>query len=90
MSVSFENIVAAAAEISDVVVRTPTVYSGAISAAFGADIFLKLEVLQRTGSFKDRGALVKLLSLTNRQKKMASSQFPQAIMHKELRIMPSV
>jgi threonine dehydratase len=68
MTVSFENITAAAAEISDAVVRTPTVHSGALSATFGAEIFLKLEVLQRTGSFKDRGALVKLLSLTDKQK----------------------
>jgi len=68
MPVSFENIIAAAADISGVIVRTPTVYSGALSTAYCADIFLKLEVLQRTGSFKDRGALVKLLSLTNKQK----------------------
>jgi threonine dehydratase len=69
MTVSFENITAAAAEIAGVVVRTPTVYSAALSRAFGAKVYLKLEVLQRTGSFKDRGALVKLLSLTDKQRK---------------------
>ena len=69
MTVSFENITAAAAEIAGAVVRTPTVHSGALSAALGAEIYLKLEVLQRTGSFKDRGALVKLLSLTDKQRK---------------------
>ena len=69
MTVSLEGITAAANEISGVVVRTPTVHSVALSAALDAEIYLKLEVLQRTGSFKDRGALVKLLSLTNRQKK---------------------
>ena len=69
MTVSFENITAAAAEIAGAVVRTPTVHSGALSAALGAEIYLKLEVLQRTGSFKDRGALVKLLSLTDKRRK---------------------
>lgn len=64
MSVSIDDIRAAAAAIDGQVVRTPTVRSGALSAALGADIFVKLETLQRTGSFKDRGALYKLLSLT--------------------------
>ncbi len=43
--------------------RTPIVRSAALSDEYGADVFLKLETLQRTGSFKDRGALVKLMSL---------------------------
>ena len=46
------------------VVRTPCVRSGPLSDLTGADVWLKLETLQRTGSFKDRGALVKLESLT--------------------------
>lgn len=53
----------AAELLSGQVVRTPTVPSGPLSAATGAHVFLKLETLQRTGSFKDRGALVKLRSL---------------------------
>jgi threonine dehydratase len=69
MTVSFESISAAAEAIADVVVRTPTIASAPLSAALGADIYLKLEVLQRTGSFKDRGALVKLLSLSDQQRK---------------------
>ncbi len=69
MTVSLEGITAAANQISGVVVRTPTVHSVALSAALDTEIYLKLEILQRTGSFKDRGALVKLLSLTNKQKK---------------------
>ena len=68
VTISLESITAAADAISGVVVRTPTVHSAALSSAFGADIFLKLEVLQRTGSFKDRGALVKLLSLSDEQR----------------------
>ncbi|MDH5557787.1 MAG: pyridoxal-phosphate dependent enzyme, partial [Alphaproteobacteria bacterium] len=63
MSVSIADIRATAARIADQVVATPTVYSAALSDLYGAEIYLKLENLQRTGSFKDRGALAKLLSL---------------------------
>lgn len=63
MPVTLSDIRAAAAEIAGEVVRTPIVRSGALSAEYGADVFLKLETLQRTGSFKDRGSLVKLKSL---------------------------
>jgi threonine dehydratase len=45
------------------VVRTPVVRSPALSAQLGARVFLKLENLQPTGSFKVRGAFAKLLSL---------------------------
>ena len=43
--------------------RTPTVYSHTSSETARRDVFLKLENLQRTGSFKLRGALHKLLTL---------------------------
>ena len=45
--------------------RTPLVRSETLSAASGRDVFLKLENLQVTGSFKVRGVLNKLLSLTD-------------------------
>ncbi|NKB57823.1 MAG: threonine ammonia-lyase [Alphaproteobacteria bacterium] len=64
MSVTIADIRAAAALIEGQVVRTPIVRSGALSDQLGCDIFIKLETLQHTGSFKDRGALVKLKSLT--------------------------
>lgn len=67
MSVTIEDIRVAASRIEGQVVATPTVRSAALSAEYGADIFLKLECLQRTGSFKDRGALAKLLSLDGAQ-----------------------
>lgn len=44
--------------------RTPLVHSNAVSERLGADIYLKLECLQKTGSFKPRGAFNKLLSLS--------------------------
>lgn len=64
MTVSIEQIRDAAAAIEGQVVRTPIVRSGALSEALGCDLFLKLETLQRTGSFKDRGSLVKLQGLS--------------------------
>ena len=43
--------------------RTPTELSLPLSTLAGADLYLKLENLQRTGSFKIRGALNKLLAM---------------------------
>src|SRR5262249_40957798 len=44
--------------------RTPLVHSAALSHRLGAPVYLKLECLQKTGSFKPRGAFNKMLSLT--------------------------
>lgn len=44
--------------------RTPLVHSTTLSHESGATVYLKLECLQKTGSFKPRGAFNKLLSLT--------------------------
>jgi threonine dehydratase len=48
---------------------TPVVFSPMLSAETGAQVFLKLDNFQRTGSFKERGALNCLLTLTDEQKK---------------------
>lgn len=63
MTVTMDDIRQAAAMLEGEVIRTPTVHSPSLSALTGAGVFLKLETLQRTGSFKDRGSLVKLKSL---------------------------
>jgi threonine dehydratase len=55
---------AAAEQIAGVVMRTPFLPAPRLSKATGADIHVKYENLQATSSFKERGALVKLLSLT--------------------------
>src|SRR5579871_1079366 len=60
---------AAAARIAGAVLRTPTVAAPALGAALGLDVALKLEILQRTGSFKERGALNKLAGLTRAEAK---------------------
>ncbi|MDP6708354.1 MAG: pyridoxal-phosphate dependent enzyme [Alphaproteobacteria bacterium] len=64
MAVSLAEIETASELLRGVVVRTPCIASGKLSVLTGADLRLKLENLQYTGSFKDRGALVKLASLT--------------------------
>lgn len=64
MPVTIDEIRAAAELIAGEVVRTPTVPAPSLSETYGAEVHLKLETLQRTGSFKDRGALVKLKSLS--------------------------
>jgi len=48
--------------------ETPTVYSYTFSEGAGCDVHLKLENLQRTGSFKVRGALNKVLGLSEAER----------------------
>jgi threonine dehydratase len=63
MSVLAADIARARAAISDVALRTPLLPSAVLSERCGAQVVLKAENLQRTGSFKLRGALNKLASL---------------------------
>ena len=57
------DIDAAAKVIAPFAVRTPLLPSPALNARVGAKVFLKPELLQRTGSFKFRGAFNKLSSI---------------------------
>jgi len=57
MSVSMQNIREASDFLKGRVRRTPVEYSAALSDRLGVDVWLKLENLQVTGSFKVRGAL---------------------------------
>jgi threonine dehydratase len=68
MAITLEEIRHAAELIRGKVVETPCPRSHKLSELTGAQVVLKLENLQFTGSFKDRGALVKLLSLTREQR----------------------
>ncbi|WP_217242725.1 threonine/serine dehydratase [Streptomyces sp. AC555_RSS877] len=58
----------AAERIAGHVVRTPTVPSPGLSTLLGVPVTAKLELLQRTGSFKVRGATAKLLSLSGAER----------------------
>ena len=60
--VSLADIRAAEQRIAGHIIRTPLVYSPAISALTGARVYLKLETLQKAGSFKVRGAGNKILA----------------------------
>jgi len=59
--ISIENVRQAAEMIKGKVIRTPLVHSPSLSRMFGAEIYLKLENLQKTGSFKIRGATYSIL-----------------------------
>ncbi len=64
MKPTFADIQAAAARIHGHVAVTPCVHAVTLSRITGAEVFLKFENLQFTASFKERGALNKLLLLT--------------------------
>ncbi|HEY4986944.1 MAG TPA: threonine ammonia-lyase [Bradyrhizobium sp.] len=66
--VTIDDVRAAAKAIHGAVERTPTRHSDTLSRIVGAEIHLKFENLQYTASFKERGALNKLLSLTDEEK----------------------
>src|SRR5512136_876846 len=55
--------------IGPYVTRTPLLRSVLLSAQLGCDMWLKLENRQHTGSFKPRGALNKILSLSAEERK---------------------
>ena len=84
MTVRLENIQEAAEAIRGEIVRTPCTRSRTLSEITGADIRLKFENHQFTASFKDRGALVKLLSLSPEERKagviaMSAGNHAQAV-----------
>ena len=66
--VTFADIEAAAERIEGAVVRTPTLLSRTLSERTGATVYVKLENLQFTGAYKERGALNRLLQLNDEQK----------------------
>jgi len=59
--ISIESVQEAAKSIKGKVIRTPLVSSPSLSKMFGGEIYLKLENLQKTGSFKIRGATHSIL-----------------------------
>ena len=64
MGITLDDVKAAAEAIEGEIVKTPCTHSRTLSELTGAELALKFENLQHTGSFKDRGSLVKLKSLT--------------------------
>ena len=66
-AVTLADIQAARERLGDAVYRTPCARSETLSRQTGQNIFLKLENLQMTGSFKERGALNRIATLTPEQ-----------------------
>ena len=67
-TVSLAEIEQARERIRNFIYLSPCQRSEEISAMTGADVYLKLDNLQRTGAFKERGALNKILTLTAEEK----------------------
>ncbi|MEU7928132.1 threonine/serine dehydratase [Micromonospora sp. NPDC049801] len=66
--IELADIEAAAGRIAGHVIHTPTVPSPGLSELLGVPVTAKLELLQRTGSFKARGAAAKLLVLDDAER----------------------
>lgn len=62
------DVTAAAALLDGVITRTPAQRSRVLSELVGTDVWLKCENLQRTGSFKIRGAYTRLARLSDEEK----------------------
>jgi len=60
----FADVAAAYTRLAGTVVRTPLVRADALDAAAGRPVFVKAECLQRTGSFKYRGASNRIMQLS--------------------------
>jgi threonine dehydratase len=66
--ISLDDVRAAAARLRDRIHRTPVITCRSFDEATGYSLFFKCENLQRAGSFKIRGALNKLLTLSDRDR----------------------
>jgi threonine dehydratase len=65
MTISFKDIEIAYKKIKDHITKTPLVSNDYINNLLDADVYFKLENLQNTGSFKLRGAMHKMLTLSS-------------------------
>ncbi|HWD22599.1 MAG TPA: threonine ammonia-lyase, partial [Burkholderiales bacterium] len=89
--VGIDDIRAAARRISGAVERTPCMHSRTLSRLTGAEVFLKFENLQFTASFKERGALNKLASLSEAERRrgviaMSAGNHAQAVAYHAARL----
>ena len=68
-AVAVADVEAARARLTGVIYETPCAYSQSLSDLTGARVFVKLENLQMTGSFKERGAANVLLQLSDEERR---------------------
>jgi threonine dehydratase len=64
---TFEDVLDAAGRLDGAAVKTPLITNAALDAATGAKVFVKAECLQRTGSFKFRGAYNRISRLAGEE-----------------------
>ena len=91
MTITLQDIRDAAVTIRGQIVETPFAHSRTLSGITGAEVFIKFENLQFSGSFKERGALVKLLSLSPEQREkgviaMSAGNHAQAVAYHARRL----
>ncbi len=77
--VNFKDIQAAAENIKDFVHKTPLIYSNSFSKMTGAEVYLKAENLQKTGSFKVRGAFNKMIKVSGKVIAASMGNHAQAV-----------
>ena len=68
MSMTLETIRAAHARIAPYIIQTPLLRLPALDDALGCEVYVKAECMQRTGAFKLRGAMNKILALTDAER----------------------
>jgi threonine dehydratase len=91
LGVTLSDIEGARRAIEGSVLRTPMLPAPKLSALTGAEVYVKYENLQVTNSFKDRGALVKLASLNDAERKrgiitMSAGNHAQAVAYHAARL----
>ena len=84
LAVTLDDVRAAAERIAGAVERTPSARSHTLSEVLGTGIVVKFENLQFTAAFKERGALNKLLTLTDDERRcgvvaMSAGNHAQAV-----------
>lgn len=84
MTITLADIQSAAADIEGALIRTPLLPAPRLSRLTGADVWVKFENQQRTNAFKERGALVKLLTLCDEERRrgviaMSAGNHAQAV-----------
>ena len=87
-AVTFEMVRQARERIASHIHRTPLVRSSTLSEVFRTNVYLKLELFQRTGAFKVRGALNRILALTEKPKgvvTVSAGNHGQAVAYAALR-----
>ena len=85
-TVTFEMIKEAAQNLKGVIKETDFCFAESLSERSGAEVYLKLENLQQSGSFKIRGAYNKMLHLSDEENNVVLLHQVLGITHKVLQL----